>query len=291
MVTYTQLLILVACTAGLAVFVFINWITYRRLHRDPGVLDAQPVTVLVQAAPQIESRSEGFSEEERERALFYMHQEQIRRLCDAKIEVVKSVVATQNRIAVIQADVIRLQAEKELHMLASSGPEPVMISHERDDGERAAGLRATRVGSAGATGASAQSIGQAAPGKPQAASSSDEGDHPSSGLDGELEEVEGEVVDASAVPTASSARSAPSTAQTMNGDAEAPDDPDVIRINQLREEQEHLGMEAKARLAEIDAQIRTLAGASTEAWMREQAVATAGEIPLSEAGSRPYRPG
>jgi uncharacterized small protein (DUF1192 family) len=129
MITYTQVLLLVSCSVGIILVLFVNWSVFKRMYRDHRVAHLRqagmttvgitPTPVVIhqiqlpgQQTGQAVGQPLGLSEEERERALFYQHQEQVRRLFDAKIDLVKSTIETQNRIAVIQAEVIKIEAEK-----------------------------------------------------------------------------------------------------------------------------------------------------------------------------------
>lgn len=131
MLAYSQILVVAAVTIGLVLFIFVNYFVVRRLQLDerrsrmnieqPNAVSMEEVT------PQ---RSPEEIERERELALFYMHQEQVRRLVDAKIDIIKDSAETNNKIALIQAEVAKINAEKEVRMIESgmSPAQPQMLS-------------------------------------------------------------------------------------------------------------------------------------------------------------------
>lgn len=139
MLAITQILVVAACAAGLFVFIFVNWFTFRRLqHEHRRVLEdkiERPIDRVQLVYAEEDSRlSIEAMEREKEMALFYMHQEQVRRLLDAKIDVIRNTAETHNRIALVQAEVVKLAAEKEVR-LAENGmidgeiSRPMTIEH------------------------------------------------------------------------------------------------------------------------------------------------------------------
>jgi len=135
MLAYSQILVVAACTIGLVLFVFVNYFVIRRLQADDRrnrMAMNQPIVAVV--AEVVPNRSPEDIEREKELALFYMHQEQVRRLVDAKIEVIKDSSRTNNQIAIIQAEVAKIHAEKEVRLIESGviPTEPKMLAIEHD---------------------------------------------------------------------------------------------------------------------------------------------------------------
>jgi len=106
-----QTMVLICAVCGLALFLYVHAFSYRRLRHQERSLDredtrsdradaaARPGTQLaIDAAPLGAPTRD---------ALFYLYHEQVRRFLDAKIDIMRSAAETQNRILLMQAEVVR----------------------------------------------------------------------------------------------------------------------------------------------------------------------------------------
>ncbi len=134
MITFTQVLVLAACSIGLFAFIFVNWFTYRRLRFEQRRAEAEKIErpaglgLADQGYDQTPGRD--IDLQQRDQALFYMHQEQVRKIFDAKLEIIKSAADAQHKISVIQAEVLKLKAEKDFKLLedrSDMGDEEAMV--------------------------------------------------------------------------------------------------------------------------------------------------------------------
>ncbi len=253
MVTFTQLLVLTACTVGILAFVYVNWFTYRGLRREQkrADLEDQFAEGLTFRNEDPDPQLEQIDLQRREEALFYMHQEQVRRLFDAKLDLIRSSADTQNKISLIQAEVVRLRAERDVRAAESGRLERpddyLALEHQGADPPAAPS------GSGGSASATIE---------------------PTGGTD----VVDAEVVDA---PDAAAPRRAEGDgAATSPADDGATDelDEDIDAhermIELLKAEHERQKTETEQRLAELDQQIRTLPGISVDGWVRSQSQST-----------------
>jgi len=125
-ITMAQVLILLAIAVGLIGFMFMQYFTYRGLRRDakqaelkrqnPRLVDVHQ-TSHGQIIDRLSDRQEETVPSEdhsgKNQALYYLHQEQMRRLMDAKLEMIRSTIETQNKISLLKAEVARLKAERD----------------------------------------------------------------------------------------------------------------------------------------------------------------------------------
>lgn len=125
-ITMAQVLILLAIGVGLVGFAFMQYFTYRGLRRDakhaayqrknPRLVDVHQTAqgrVIDRLTNQEEEVAPAESGTSRNQALFYLHQEQMRRFMDAKLEILRATVDTQNKISLLKAEIARLKAERD----------------------------------------------------------------------------------------------------------------------------------------------------------------------------------
>jgi len=109
------LLIIGVCIAGIVFFAYLKiylFVRYRRLH-DQAMREAEARAVRETEARQQLQENQHDQEESRRRGqvLFLMHQEQVRRLIDAKIDVVRTLAAAQARLTTVRAELIQRHSE------------------------------------------------------------------------------------------------------------------------------------------------------------------------------------
>ncbi|MBI1208347.1 MAG: hypothetical protein GC191_13815 [Azospirillum sp.] len=137
----TTLTIIGACIAGIVFFAYMKiflYMKYRQAH-EKALKDAAD-RPLQEAARQADLDAQREEEKERQRheqVLYLMHQEQIRRLLDHKMEIVKSVAAAQNQLTATRADIVRLLAQSRLKLIESGqsgnpAAEEAMAAYERE---------------------------------------------------------------------------------------------------------------------------------------------------------------
>ena len=112
MLIVAQTMVLTCAACGLLMFLYIHLFSFRRLRhherridRDEAWADRSLAQGEAKAGTQL--APVGMAPEQAEAALFYLYQEQVRRFIDAKIDIMRSAVETQNRIMVIQAETVR----------------------------------------------------------------------------------------------------------------------------------------------------------------------------------------
>lgn len=143
MVTISQSLVVISCLCGILFFIYVNFFSYarlqldkRRMIREANEEERRAVEADRQAAlPALPA----FNREQAEESMYYLYQEQVRRLIDAKIDILRSMSDTQNRIALMQAEVARNTSQRDLLMVQSrvAGQEVLSLPEPAAEGEYA----------------------------------------------------------------------------------------------------------------------------------------------------------
>jgi hypothetical protein len=140
-VTVTQSLIVISSLCGILFFIYVNFFSYVRLQLDKRRMVREAQEEEDMAARAANERNlpalPAFNREAAEESMYYLYQEQVRRLIDAKIDIMRSMAETQNRIALVQAEVVRLNTEKELCLVQNGGGADQLCLPANEDGEAA----------------------------------------------------------------------------------------------------------------------------------------------------------
>ncbi|MEI8395456.1 MAG: hypothetical protein WCF85_12015 [Rhodospirillaceae bacterium] len=129
MIIVAQTMVLTCAVCGLLMFIYINLFSYRRLRRQERQLDRADDRIdRVQAEASTAMVVSGMNGAFGQEALFYLYQEQVRRFIDAKIDIMRSSAETQNRILLMQAEVVRnSSAQPSGPMLLEASPSGEML--------------------------------------------------------------------------------------------------------------------------------------------------------------------
>ena len=111
MLIVAQTMVLSCAAVGLLMFLYIHLFSFRRLRHHERRIDRDEARadrdLAATPEPGTQLASVGMAPAQSEAALFYLYQEQVRRFIDAKIDIMRSAVETQNRIMVIEAETVR----------------------------------------------------------------------------------------------------------------------------------------------------------------------------------------
>lgn len=124
-----QAMVLICAVCGLSLFLYVHVFSFRRLRRQERTFNREDAradreVVTAQAGTQLAVAGGGLGAPTQE-ALFYLYHEQVRRFIDAKIDIMRSAAETQNRIMLIQAEVVRD---------GGGEPAPMMLEARSDGG-------------------------------------------------------------------------------------------------------------------------------------------------------------
>ncbi|CAK0779324.1 hypothetical protein CCP2SC5_80030 [Azospirillaceae bacterium] len=121
MVMFGKGLVLIAAMGGIIFLLFIKLLSFKGLRYDQEQAKQQrimtPEQRIAERAEIARIEREEQSRLMQEQSLFYMHQEQVKRFFDAKLEIVRSITDAQNRISVIQAEIARTRIDGEMRMI------------------------------------------------------------------------------------------------------------------------------------------------------------------------------